>query len=90
MFINARTNHVFPIDIELCPSLGLVSAFFELIDREKKGLVRLISNSNPDVYVIPIFEVKAKVELRSNKSELRRLFKSGHYFDQEFCIKYCF
>jgi N-acetyllactosaminide beta-1,3-N-acetylglucosaminyltransferase len=78
--INARTNYVFPIDIELYPSLGLVSAFFELLDREKKGLVPMISNSNPHVYVLPNFEVKANIEPPNNKSELRRLFKLGNYF----------
>ncbi len=82
--INARTNYVFPIDIELYPSVGLVSAFFELLGREKKGLVPLISNSNPHVYVLPVFEVRANIEPPSNKSELMALFKTGNCFGINF------
>jgi hypothetical protein len=51
---------VFAIDIELYPSVSIVSAFFDLLGREKKGLVPFIFN--PHVYVLPVFEVKAEVE----------------------------
>jgi N-acetyllactosaminide beta-1,3-N-acetylglucosaminyltransferase len=77
--INAQTNYIFASDIELYPSVGIVSAFFELLDREKRGLVPLVSNSNPHVYIIPIFEVKAGFDPPLNKSELRTLIKSGNY-----------
>ncbi len=77
--INAQTNYIFASDIELYPSVGIVPAFFELLDREKRGLVPLVSNSNPHVYIVPIFEVKAGVDPPLNKSELRKLIKSGNY-----------
>jgi len=82
--LNAGTNYVFASDIELYPSVGIVSAFLELLDREKRGLVRMIHKSNPHVYVLPVFEVEAEVEPPLNKSELRALFKKGNCFDQEF------
>ncbi len=81
--LSAGTNYVFASDIELYPSVGIVSAFLELLDREKRGLVRMISKSVRHVYVLPVFEVEAEVEPPLNKSELRALFKKGNCFDQE-------
>lgn len=75
--LNAQTKYVFASDIELYPSVGIVSSFLDLLDREKSGLIPLINEKNPHVYVIPIFEVKAGVEPPRNKSELRTQFKSG-------------
>ena len=77
--LNARTEYVFASDIELYPSLGIVPAFLDLIDREKSGLVPMISINKSHVYVLPIFEVKKTVEPPMTKPELIQLLKSGDY-----------
>ena len=75
--LNARTKYIFASDIELYPSVGIVSGFLQLLERQKSGLLPIIPQNNPHVYVIPIFEVKAGVDPPLNKSQLRALMKSG-------------
>lgn len=75
--INAKTKYVFASDIELYPSVGIVPAFFKLLEREKAGQIGLINKSNPHVYVTPIFEVKQTVKAPRTKAELVQLFRKS-------------
>ena len=78
--LNSQTKYIFASDIELYPSVGIVSGFMQLLEREKSKSISLLSKSSiRRVYVIPIFEVKAGVEPPKNKSELRALIKLGSY-----------
>lgn len=75
--IASKTKYLLASDIELYPSIGIIPAFFELLDREKKGLVPVINPRLPHVYVLPIFEVKADKKAPKTKQELSKLFKSS-------------
>ena len=78
----SKTKYLFASDIELYPSVGIVPAFFDLLEREKNGQVPLI-NHNPHVYVVPIFEVKANKKPPRTKAELAKLFATRkQYFEQ--------
>lgn len=74
--IASKTKYLFASDIELYPSVGIVPAFFKLLEREQSGQVTLINPKNPHVYVVPIFEVKANKKPPRTKKELTKLFAS--------------
>lgn len=76
-----KTKYLFASDIELYPSVGIVPAFFDLLEREKNGEMPLVDQSNPHVYVVPIFEVKANKKSPRTKSELSKLFHSSNKFN---------
>ncbi|XP_054155206.1 beta-1,4-glucuronyltransferase 1-like [Oppia nitens] len=76
--LNSQTKYIFASDIELYPSVDIVSGFMRLHDRISSGLVPNINLTHPLVYVIPIFEVKANIEPPMNKSQLKTLIKSGN------------
>jgi len=67
------THFVFPSDIELYPSPGIIPAFLDMIRRNDDYL----RSSNPMVFVNSIFEIAANHSLPNNKSELIRLLKKG-------------
>ena len=71
--LSARTKYVMAIDIELYPSVGLVSQFLQLVEREKAGQV----STSRQVYVLPVFELKTGATPPTNKTQLLSLFKSG-------------
>ena len=71
--LNARTEYVMAIDIELYPSVGLVSQFFQLVEREKSGPV----STSPHVYVLPVFELKSGTTPPIDKTQLISLLESG-------------
>ena len=79
--LGAKTRYLFASDIELYPSVGIVPAFFELLEREKRGLVpEATASGNPHVYVVPIFEVKANKKPPRTKKELLQLFAARKCF----------
>lgn len=84
--ISSKTEYVFASDIELYPSVGVVPAFFDLLEREKQGLIAGLDSSHPHVYVFPIFEVKESVKPPRTKAELIDLFKKGYLV----CILFTF
>jgi len=78
--VASKTKYLFASDIELYPSVGIVPAFFDLLEREKNGEVPLINPKNQHVYVIPIFEVKANKNPPRTKKELASLFASRNFY----------
>lgn len=82
--LGTKTKYLFASDIELYPSVGIVPAFFDLLEREKKGLVPSINSKNRHVYVVPIFEVKANMKPPRTKAELANLFANRN----NFCYRY--
>lgn len=81
--LGSKTKYIFASDIELYPSVGIVPAFFELLEREKNGLIPQVKakGGNPHVYVVPIFEVKANKAPPRTKKELVKLFAA-----RKFCL----
>ncbi|XP_046918930.2 beta-1,4-glucuronyltransferase 1 isoform X1 [Dermatophagoides farinae] len=73
---SSKSKYLLASDIELYPNIGIIPAFFDLLDREQKGLVPVINVKFPHVYVLPIFEVKATKQPPKTKQELSKLFKS--------------
>lgn len=76
--LSSKTHYLLASDIELYPSVNVVSSFMDLLKREKQGLIPVLSNDIPHTYVLPIFEVRANVEPPLKKSQLREFIKSGN------------
>lgn len=74
--LSSPTQFLIASDIELYPSINIVSMFLDLLKRERHGLVPYI-NSTHHVYVIPIFEVKAGLSPPETKLELKKMVKKG-------------
>ena len=74
---SSKSKYLLASDIELYPNIGIIPAFFDLLDREQKGLVPVINVKFSHVYVLPIFEVKATKQPPKTKQELSKLFKSS-------------
>lgn len=74
-----KTKYLLASDIELYPSIGIVPAFFDLLERERIGQVPLINANNPHVYVLPIFETKSTKKSPRTKTELSTLFHSRKF-----------
>ncbi|VVC89570.1 unnamed protein product [Leptidea sinapis] len=66
----AVTYFILPSDIELYPSPNLIPRFLNMIARNSKPLS---TSKNPRVFPISIFEVDAKVQVPSTKTELRAM-----------------
>ncbi|CAG9783138.1 unnamed protein product [Diatraea saccharalis] len=66
---SALTHFVLPSDIELYPSPFLVPRFLNMIARNAKPL----NSTKPRVFPISIFEVDAKVNVPSTKTELQKM-----------------
>lgn len=75
--VSSQTRYVLASDIELYPSLNVVSMFKNLRDRERANLVPLAKSNVPHVYVLPIFEVKAGQQPPLTKLELIDMVKQG-------------
>ncbi|KAM3966501.1 LOW QUALITY PROTEIN: beta-1,4-glucuronyltransferase 1 [Aphomia sociella] len=65
----ALTHYLLPSDIELYPSPNLVPRFLNMIARNAIPL----NSTKPKVFPISIFEVDAKVNVPSNKTELQAM-----------------
>ncbi|KAG6447545.1 hypothetical protein O3G_MSEX005071 [Manduca sexta] len=66
----AVTHFILPSDIELYPSPNLIPRFLNMIARNAKPLN---TSTKPRVFPISIFEVDAKVQVPSTKTELQRM-----------------
>ncbi|XP_045504649.1 beta-1,4-glucuronyltransferase 1 [Colias croceus] len=66
----AVTHFILPSDIELYPSPNLIPRFLNMIARNAKPLS---TSTKPRVFPISIFEVDAKVQVPSTKTELRAM-----------------
>lgn len=67
------THFIFPCDIELYPTPGLVRKFLEMTARNEAPLQR----KSPHVFPLPIFEVDSASAVPRDKTELQELLKSG-------------
>ena len=65
------THFVFPSDMELYPSPGLIPTFLEMVRRNGP----LLRKKKPRVFVNSIFEIEAGHSLPENKTELIRWVK---------------
>lgn len=74
---SASTRYVLASDIELYPSLNVVSMFGKLLARERANQLSLVDSQKPHVYVLPIFEVKSTVKAPETKSQLISMLTSG-------------
>lgn len=77
--LGSRTRYLLASDIELYPSLNVVSMFLNLSKRENAGQVSLVNPAVPHVYVLPIFEVKAGLSAPYTKQELVNMVKKGNF-----------
>lgn len=75
--LSAPTRHVLASDIELYPSIHIVSMFTDLWTRMAAGQVPLVNQSRPHVFVLPIFEVDGSSTPPETKSQLAVMLKSG-------------
>lgn len=73
----APSKYVLASDIELYPSINVVSMFRELLAKERSGQLTLVDLKKPHVYVFPIFEVKATVKAPETKAQLVKMLASG-------------
>ena len=71
--LSARTKYVMAIDIELYPSVGLVSQLLQLVERQKLEL----GSTGPHVYALPVFELEEGTTPPNDKTQLISLFESG-------------
>ena len=69
----ANSHYIFPSDIELYPSPGLIPAILKMVT---SGEEEALKRSNPKVFVSSIFEIKEGHELPETKAELIKLLKS--------------
>lgn len=91
--LQARTKFLLASDIELYPSLNIVTMFKDLMRREEANQVAVINRNIPHVYHLPIFEVKAGLSPPGTKEELRDMFSRGdaiffHKFVCDICQNY--
>ena len=72
--VSATTHFVFPSDIELYPSPGLIEEFLDMQRRDEDPALR---SPNPKVFPNAIFEIEAGKELPDTKEELIKLYNEG-------------
>jgi len=79
----AQTHFVFASDIELYPAPNTIPTFLEMVQRGEE-------RTCPQVYVNPIFEIKANATLPNNKVELLEMLGNGSVipFHKHICA-YC-
>ena len=79
----ASTHFIFPSDIELYPSPGLISHFLKMIRRNEP----VLRSPNPKVFVNPIFEIVQGFGMPANKRELVEYLSQGVVvpFHKEIC-----
>ncbi|XP_026283009.1 beta-1,4-glucuronyltransferase 1 [Frankliniella occidentalis] len=81
----AQTSHVLVSDVELLPSLNLVPSFRLLL----KKYMPAISTPARHVFVLPVFEIEARVHnIPTTKEELQHLYSEGQaiYFHRWVCL----
>ena len=69
----ANSHYIFPSDIELYPSPGLIPAILKMVT---SGEEEALKRPNPKVFVSSIFEIKEGHDLPETKAELLKLLKS--------------
>ncbi|TRY63012.1 hypothetical protein TCAL_11158 [Tigriopus californicus] len=70
---SANSYFVFPSDIELYPSPGLIPSFLAMIKRNDP----ILRSPKPKVFVSPIFEIESGQSLPNNKRDLLKLHSEG-------------
>lgn len=75
--LQSRTKYLLASDIELYPSLNIVSMFKVLMQKEEANQLPLVNRQVPHVYHLPIFEVESGLEPPQTKSELMDMFRTG-------------
>ena len=85
--LQSKTKYLLASDIELYPSLSIVSMFKQLLQREAANQLPLVNARVPHVYHLPIFEVEAGLEAPQTKSELMDMFRTGDaiFFHKHVC-----
>lgn len=75
----AKTKYVLASDIELYPSIHMVSSFMNLIQKsiESPSSFPEITNHEKHVFTLPIFEVQGDVKAPKTKLELHNLMLQG-------------
>lgn len=68
----AKTKYVLASDIELYPSINIVSRFIRLVRRNRAN------SAKPHVYTLPIFEIKKEFPPPETKTELIYRIGQGH------------
>jgi len=63
------SDHIFVVDIDMIPSLGLFSQFHEFIRRQP--------TDRKVAYVVPVFEVQLELEIPKDRSALLRMWDHG-------------
>ena len=75
---HARSRYGLVSDIDLYPSLNVVSMFRRLLDQERDGRLEIVDSSKPHVYVLPVYEVKTgDVKTPKTKDELVEMLNTG-------------
>lgn len=79
----AQTHFVFPSDIELYPTRNFIPKFLNFIRAHPENLNRDLKK----VFVLPIFEIQANLQVPENKTHLREMFKKKQaiLFHQNVC-----
>lgn len=72
----AQTYYILPSDIELYPSLDLITRFLEMIADNAEPLKR----PNPKVFPIPLFEVLSTEHVPDSKGQLQEMLVNGTAF----------
>ncbi|QQP35228.1 Nacetyllactosaminide beta1_3N-acetylglucosaminyltransferase-like, partial [Caligus rogercresseyi] len=83
--LEAATHFIFPSDVELYPSPGLIPDFLSMIRRNEDPALH---RDNPRVFVNSIFEVKKDIlKIPESKAELLAALDSGDAipFHQKVC-----
>ena len=75
--LSAPSRFVLASDIELFPSINVVSMFRGLLRKERAGQLPLVNSAKSHVYVFPIFEVKATVKAPETKAQLAKMLALG-------------
>ncbi|XP_073821404.1 beta-1,4-glucuronyltransferase 1-like [Musca autumnalis] len=66
----ANTYFIFPCDIELYPSRGVIEQFLNMAYENITLVSPSYDGSKLRVYVLPVFELQAKAKIPNNKKEL--------------------
>ncbi|XP_074601557.1 beta-1,4-glucuronyltransferase 1-like [Brevipalpus obovatus] len=88
--LSVKTKYLLASDIELYPSLNIVSMFKKLLERERSSQVPNINPRVPHVYVLPIFEVNTGLNPPLTKVQLNHMMKKKeaiffHYWVCDAC-----
>lgn len=78
--LKAETYYVFSSDIELYPSIGIVTQFLDMVHKEN-------NSDTLRIYAVPVFEIKKTSKLPNVKSELSKMMSKGEavFFHKYIC-----